>query len=117
MWGMIGSLAGGLINNISGGGSQGCGMEGGLGNLIGKFLDPLGLLGGQEQNGLSQEDADKIIELLEELVAQNSEANESGESEWACGCEECSPESETFADNWQNIFISTGSGDDTVTIG
>ena len=108
-----------MVGSVFGGGAQGCGMGGGLGNMIGKFLDPLGLFGGQEQgqqNGISQEDADKIIELLEELVAQGSEENES-----ACDCEGCSSASDTSADtcsdNWQNIFISTGSGDDTVTIG
>jgi hypothetical protein len=46
------------------------------------------------------------------VLAQNNDASES-----ACGCEECCPDSDTFADNWQNIYISTGSGDDTVTIG
>ena len=120
---LLGALAGGVLSNLTSGGNQGCGMGGGLGNIIGKFLDPLGLLGGQEQgqqNGISQEDADKIIELLEELVAQGSEENES-----ACDCEGCSSASDTSedtcsdtcSDNWQNIFISTGSGDDTVTIG
>lgn len=111
---LLGAVEGGLglLSNLSGSDSRSSGLDGGLGKLIGKFLDPLGLAGGDEESGISQEDANRIIELLEQLVELHG-----GESDSASECEEDSSVSDITADNWQNIFISTGSGDDTVTIG
>jgi hypothetical protein len=114
MFGIVEAVTGGLgmLSNIAGGGNQGNGMGGGLGGLISKFLDPLGLLGGDGQDKLSDRDKELIEEVVKEVMAQYCEEGES-----SCDCEECTSVSDTSADNWQNILISTGSGDDTVTIG
>jgi hypothetical protein len=108
----LGSLASGALGNIAGGASQGSGLLDGIGGVFSKILDPLDFLGGGEQEGLSQETKDYIEALFEKYLGPAGE-----ESDSACQCEEDSSISDITGDNWQNIFISTGSGDDTVTIG
>jgi hypothetical protein len=120
--GLLGDVFSGVTQSIgksfdplglfSGGAGQGSGLLDGIGGIAGKFLDPLGFLGGDEQKGLSQENRDFIEALFEKYLGTASE-----ESDSACQCEECSSVSDITGDNWQNISISTGSGDDTVTIG
>jgi hypothetical protein len=76
---IIGSVAGGLLNNVAGGGKEGGGLLGGLGGLgqmAGKLLDPLGLSGGNQQQGMPEEMKEMLgtlngtIKELMELVKQ-----------------------------------------------
>ncbi|MEJ2639044.1 MAG: hypothetical protein P8010_05665 [Desulfosarcinaceae bacterium] len=104
--GALGSnLVGGLMDNIMGG--NGGGLLNGLGDMAQHFLDPLGLFGGEqnatdESSGELKEMIESLQEMIQELMSMIKEQGSDEGSESIAG---------------QPIDISTGSGDDTVTIG
>jgi hypothetical protein len=106
--GALGSnLVGGLMDNIMGG--NGGGLLNGIGDMAQHFLDPLGLFSG-EQNA-TEESSGELKELIESLQEMIQELMTMLEEQ---GSEETSEAADTAS---QPINITTGSGDDVVTIG
>jgi hypothetical protein len=112
---ILGSVAGGLMNNISGSGNGGGGLLGGLGDMVGKLMDPLGLLGGNEQQGMPEE-AKEMMEMMrdmiKELLAVIKEQNGAGSA-----VDPESPCTDDASAVGQMMQIYAGSGDDMVSVG
>jgi hypothetical protein len=104
--GALGSnLVGGLMDNIMGG--NGGGLLNGIGDMAQHFLDPLGLFSGdqnatEESSGELKELIESLQEMIQELMTMLEEQGSDEAAESTAG---------------QTINITTGSGDDVVTIG